>query len=212
MIYNEGMEKIIWQTHEWELTDLPDEFKASMDSWRTLNPGWDYRYVSARERLEHIEQYYEKDLLKFYKQCDKLTQSDLWRYLILYKFGGVYSDMDWKCIRPIDDVMMSEYKENSIMLYDMGYREIHPFMNGVIGSNSSQPVFKELIDSAIEKFKSLPEDRPDEHCGNGCCYNNGKNCNGRNDYYLGYKYFSILMEKNIGSVNPVFNFVALQMD
>jgi len=59
--------KIIWQTHEWELEDLPDTFKESVDSWKNMNPTWDYRYTSAIKRLDHIRDYGGEEFLKFYK-------------------------------------------------------------------------------------------------------------------------------------------------
>lgn len=200
--------KIIWQTHEWELGDLPDAFKESMNSWRDMNAEWDYRYISARERLEHIRDYGGEELLKYYKECNKLTQADLWRYLILYKFGGVYSDMDFRCISPIDQMIESKYKENSIIVHSLMQDVRYNFLNGLIGSNSGEPVFKELIDNAIKKFKSLPANKKNLYCGHGCCRNNDRECNGRDDYHLGYEYFSMHIQRHGSLISPTLHLVA----
>lgn len=85
--------KIIWQTHEWEYEDLSYDFKMASLTWKNLNPDWDHRYVSKKDRVKHIEEY-DKSLLKFYNSCDGITQSDIWRYVVLYLYGGVYVDMD----------------------------------------------------------------------------------------------------------------------
>lgn len=200
--------KIIWQTHEWELANLPDTFKESMNSWKGINPTWDYKYISARERLDHIRDYGGEELLKYYKECNKLTQADLWRYLILYKFGGVYSDMDFKCISPIDQIIEESYKENSIILHSFMENQTDPFVNSVIGSDASQPVFKRLIEDAIEKFKSLPVDKNNLYCQHGCCYNSDRECNGRDDYHLGWEYFSMHIQRHGSLISPTLHLIA----
>jgi len=85
--------KIIWQTHEWDYEELPYDFKMASLTWKNLNPDWDYRYVSKKDREKYIEQY-DKSILRFYNNCDGITQSDIWRYVVLYLHGGFYVDMD----------------------------------------------------------------------------------------------------------------------
>jgi hypothetical protein len=85
--------KIIWQTHEWEYEDLPYDFKMASLTWKNLNPDWQHKYVSKKDREKHIAEY-DKNLLRFYNSCDGITQSDIWRYVVLYLHGGVYVDMD----------------------------------------------------------------------------------------------------------------------
>jgi hypothetical protein len=95
--------KIIWQTHEWGYEDLPDNFKRAAMTWQNLNPGWEYRYVTAAERKEQIRSNPEHALLYlFYLATDKVTQADIWRYITLYEHGGAYADMDSACAEPLD--------------------------------------------------------------------------------------------------------------
>jgi hypothetical protein len=85
--------KIIWQTHEWEYEDLPYDYKMASLTWKNINEDWEYRYVSKKDREKYIEEY-DKGLLRFYNSCNGITQSDIWRYVVLYLHGGVYVDMD----------------------------------------------------------------------------------------------------------------------
>jgi hypothetical protein len=95
--------KVIWQTHEWDYEDLPQNFKAAALTWQNLNPDWEYRYVTAAEREEQIKAKPEHFLLYlFYLATDKVTQSDIWRYITLYENGGAYADMDSVCAEPLD--------------------------------------------------------------------------------------------------------------
>lgn len=101
--------KLIWQTHEWEYEDLPESHKNAANTWKNLNPEWDYRYTSASKRKSIV-----KDLdiqlhdLFFLEERNgnayhfKRHQADLFRYLVTYEYGGVYADMDSVCIKPLD--------------------------------------------------------------------------------------------------------------
>jgi hypothetical protein len=91
--------KIIWQTHNYEYSDLPIHFKKIAQTWKNLNPDWDYRYVSHTEREEIIKKY--PILWKYYATQDGVCQADIWRYVVTYEHGGVYADMDSVCVQSI---------------------------------------------------------------------------------------------------------------
>jgi mannosyltransferase OCH1-like enzyme len=91
--------KIIWQTHNYEYSDLPIHFKKIAQTWKNLNPGWEYRYVSHTEREEIVKKY--PMIWKYYPTQDGVCQADIWRYLVTYEHGGVYADMDSVCTEPI---------------------------------------------------------------------------------------------------------------
>lgn len=92
--------KIIWQTHNYEFEELPDHLKKVTKNWINLNPGWEYRYVSHTERLEKVKQY--PKLMGYYEKQNPATQSDIWRFIVTYEYGGVYCDMDSVCIKPLN--------------------------------------------------------------------------------------------------------------
>jgi hypothetical protein len=96
---NTNIPKIIWQTHNYEHSDLPDHLKKISQTWKNLNPGWEYRYVSHTEREDIIKKY--PILWKYYPTQDGVCQADIWRYVVTYEHGGVYADMDSVCTEPI---------------------------------------------------------------------------------------------------------------
>ena len=92
--------KIIWQTHNYELNDLPDNFKMTAKTWTNLNPSWEYRYFSHNQRIEAVKKY--PDLFTLYQKLRPIYQSDIWRYIVTYEYGGVWADMDSICVKPLD--------------------------------------------------------------------------------------------------------------
>ena len=91
--------KIIWQTHNYEYEDLPIHFKKVAQTWKNLNPDWEYRYVSHNQREEIVKKY--PLLWEYYPTQDGVCQADIWRYLVTYEYGGVYADMDSVCTKPL---------------------------------------------------------------------------------------------------------------
>ena len=105
--------KIIWQTHNYKYNDLPEHIKQISRTWINLNDGWEYKYMDHNERLDIIKEY--PMLLKGYMYQRPTIQSDIWRFIITYKYGGVYADMDSICTKPLD-YMLSGIKNPSEMV------------------------------------------------------------------------------------------------
>lgn len=116
--------KIIWQTHEWEYDDLPINYRKSADTWKNLNPGWDYRYISATERKKIVYELdpYLHDLFFLEEKVGtnwkegKLHQADIFRYLVIYHYGGVYADMDSVCKKPLDYMIESIHEDYELII------------------------------------------------------------------------------------------------
>jgi len=92
--------KIIWQTHNYEQKYLPEHLKHIAGTWKNLNPGWDYRYISHHKRDKMVRAYPE--IYETYKTQAPTFQSDIWRFLVTYEYGGCYADMDSVCVKPLD--------------------------------------------------------------------------------------------------------------
>jgi mannosyltransferase OCH1-like enzyme len=86
--------KIIWQTHEYEYEDLPEIYKRNSNLWKSNTEGWEYKYHSVKDRRNFIEIEFPEYLYLYDHIVPSIYKSDFWRYLILYRHGGIYSDMD----------------------------------------------------------------------------------------------------------------------
>jgi mannosyltransferase OCH1-like enzyme len=106
--------KIIWQTHNYKYQDLPEHLKKICRNWQNVNPGWEYRYVDHIEREKFIKDNVP-ELYDLYLKIQPFVQSDIWRTSVLYKFGGVYADMDSVCVKPIDYILQDYNGEDIIV-------------------------------------------------------------------------------------------------
>lgn len=75
-------------------------------TWKNLNPEWELRYFDFKQREDFVKSE-APELMDYYRRSSPLVQSDIWRMLAVYKFGGVYADMDTICIKPLDYMLDS---------------------------------------------------------------------------------------------------------
>ena len=95
--------RLIHQT--WKTRDVPPEFQALQRSWTERNPGFTYRFWTDDD-IEHFMAEEHPALLPVFRgYAAPIARIDLARYLILRRFGGVYADLDFECLRPIDGLL-----------------------------------------------------------------------------------------------------------
>lgn len=83
-----------------ENPNLPDKFAAYRDGWLKLHPDWEYKLWNL-ENLDFIPTHI--DLIN--KASSYAQKSDILRYEILLRKGGVYLDTDFECLRNIDKII-----------------------------------------------------------------------------------------------------------
>ncbi len=90
--------KIIHQI--WLGSPLPEAFKKYIASWINahLNAGWQYK-LWTDEDMKTFKLYNQQ----YYDETDSFgVKSDLLKWELVYRFGGVYIDMDYECLKPLD--------------------------------------------------------------------------------------------------------------
>jgi len=106
----------IWQTSPHSAPDTDEirkrlsrrqrRLEARARSWQDNNPGYEYQRLNdsqivgfVREKLDHRPDIVER----FIGLKHPILKADLFRYLALLAEGGVYTDIDTECSRPIGD-------------------------------------------------------------------------------------------------------------
>lgn len=93
--------KNIWQT--WKSHDLPVRVAAYARTWKQLNPTWQHALHDDEECREDVKKFGDPELLLVYDKMPlPVMRADIWRYLIVYEHGGLYSDIDTSCSAPLD--------------------------------------------------------------------------------------------------------------
>jgi len=124
--------KIIHQT--WKTIVVPEEWKDAVESCKTMNN--DYKYILWTD--ETMEQFVQKeypDFLNVYKSYKhNIQRCDAFRYLVLYKYGGIYLDMDIVCKKKLNSLLKYDFvlsKSSNINSFTNSFFMIvpkHPFL------------------------------------------------------------------------------------
>ena len=78
----------------WIDVPLPPKMKECVEVLKKTNPEFEYHFYNDTECREFIMKHYEKDILKAYDLLIPTAyKADLWRYCVLYKYGGIYLDI-----------------------------------------------------------------------------------------------------------------------
>jgi hypothetical protein len=87
---------------------LPPQLQANVERLRAANPGWEYRFYDDADVAAFIQEHYPPLVWQYFQRIDACygaARADLFRYLLLYKVGGVYLDIKSSATRPLDSVI-----------------------------------------------------------------------------------------------------------
>lgn len=123
----------------WLGSPLPDFAKRMIASWKELHPTWEIRLWTDAELINFplINQEAFDRTKNFGKK------SDIWRYEILERFGGMYADCDFECIRSFDEI-----HQTADFYTGIGDGRGKPkFLNGIIGCRPHHPIMQLCVES-----------------------------------------------------------------
>ena len=145
----ERFPRIIHQTWKRDY-DLPDGWKDTPESWKKNNPNFKYMFWTDADNLKLIETDFPWFLQKYNSYKHPIQRADAIRYFILYKYGGIYADLDIKCKKPIDS-LLKMYEDNTdcqVLLTSSasieGFRT-NAFMISAKGAEFWDKVFKDML-------------------------------------------------------------------
>jgi hypothetical protein len=101
--------KILFQTSG--TSDLPEALARNVAELREMNPQWDYQFYDDRAVEGFIRREYGSTILRDYLKIRPVygaARADLFRYLAIYRYGGVYLDIKSRFQRPIDEVLQGD--------------------------------------------------------------------------------------------------------
>ena len=93
---------ILFKTGPFTHKNIPSEIQERIDLTRK-NLNCKYYYYDDKQCYDFIKNNYSNKILEAYDSLIPTAfKADLWRFLILYKFGGIYSDLSQKVLIPYD--------------------------------------------------------------------------------------------------------------
>jgi mannosyltransferase OCH1-like enzyme len=142
--------KIIHQI--WLGGPIPNNANILAQKIRELNPDWNFKFWTD-ENLDFIDNNFRNKIA-----CIKNlgVQSDIVRYLILEKFGGIYLDCDFLPIKKIDNLLRGTKFIAGICNPDDENKPV--IANGLIAATSNHEILQSInsiIKNNIDSFSTI---------------------------------------------------------
>ena len=138
--------KIIMQTYSNE-DALSPEMKAAIQDWKDKNKDYEYILFYNEDCIRFIKKYFNDDVLTAFNTIvPGAGKADLFRYCYLYIKGGVYTDMDNICSKPLDLWLKENDKFVSILDYNKNNHPVcHMIHQSFMACVPKHPFLKEAI-------------------------------------------------------------------
>lgn len=101
--------KIIHQTYH--SRQLPPDLASGVEKTRSLNKGWEYRFYDDDDIIRFLTDNFDVSVIDRFCAINPnygAARADFFRYMLMYKVGGVYLDIKSFCDKPLDDCLKSD--------------------------------------------------------------------------------------------------------
>jgi mannosyltransferase OCH1-like enzyme len=161
------------------------DFQRIVDTWKQKNPDFKYYLFDDEDCEKFIKSNFETKIYNAYcKIIPGAYKADLWRYCILYVFGGVYIDIDTMCFSPISQFLTEDIEfmtavdlnlnneegthnlfntfiatvPRSTIMFHCIQRVVHNVENNIIPNSKLDFAGPGVLGRAVNTYLKLPEE------------------------------------------------------
>ena len=159
--------KNIFQTQKsQDYVNDDEDLKKSQNSWK--NTDYNYHFYSDSDMDDFIKNNFSKNVYKAFNLCPvPVLKADLWRYCIIYHYGGIYADMD-----TILNTNINIFDKKALLI-GVPENDTH-LCNWIFAAPKKSPILEAVIDLSVKRILKHDFERRDkEHyihylTGPGC--------------------------------------------
>ena len=147
-VYNQKIPKIIYQTMNTTLVNR-DCNKFSVQAWKQLNPEYRYYYIDNQDTKRFLQKHFDTEVVNAYDLIlPGAYQADMFRYCVLYVYGGCYVDSQTQPLMPLRDVINPD--DEFVTAYDI---KPYALFNCFLCCVPEHPALKLAIDKIVYNVK-----------------------------------------------------------
>jgi len=129
----------------WYTLQLHPLIESRINIMKKTNPEYTHKIYTDSHMDEFVNTEYKGEIADCYNKLNIIVAKvDFWRYLILYKYGGVYLDMDSHITVPLNEIIRED--DDAIIT-----AENNPdlFAQWALFFNKKHPILKQLIELIV---------------------------------------------------------------
>ena len=142
------IEKNIFQT--WYTKSLHPLINQKIENLKNLNPDYKYYLYTDDDIDNFVNEHFPGQIAECYNMLNIIVaKTDLWRYLVLYKYGGVYLDMDSTINMPLDTFI----REDDCAIIS-GEGNLTWFLQWGLIFSKEHPILRRTVEHVIDNIKN----------------------------------------------------------
>jgi mannosyltransferase OCH1-like enzyme len=93
----------------WTKPVLDTQRQNTVNSMRNINKGWRYKLWTLADMSDYVDRNFAHSIVTQWRRINHkygAVQADLFRYLVMYREGGVYLDVKSLCTLPLETLLL----------------------------------------------------------------------------------------------------------
>ena len=133
------------------------KLRNACNSW-SKNTDYNYKFYNDEQCDNFIYDFFPEIKEVYDKSPLKVMKADLWRYCIIYKYGGIYADADADAdtILLQNPSFLTNYCNKDIVIVIVPQNNTH-FCQWVFSAPVNSPVLKAVIDLSVERIRETKD-------------------------------------------------------
>jgi mannosyltransferase OCH1-like enzyme len=135
----------------WHSNNLPNSVKFCIENIKRCNPNFNHYLYDEEQCREFIKEHFSEDILKAYDSIvPAAIKIDLWRYCVLYKYGGIYLDVKYFCVNGFNFNYLLDKEYFCKDIKDSG----SGIYNAIIICKPNNEIMKKCIDEVVKNVNN----------------------------------------------------------
>ncbi|CDK29003.1 unnamed protein product [Kuraishia capsulata CBS 1993] len=155
------VEPSIWQIWKSKLDDqaFPEVAKQHVERWRKVNDNYNHNLLSMDEAAQVVNDHFKGTASEVVEALAMLPNErlrfELLKYLVTFVNGGLYTDIDTKCVKPVKHWYETRMGKTNMMVgiandfnddsWDKLYTRRLQFSTGTFKAKAHHPFLRKLI-------------------------------------------------------------------
>jgi mannosyltransferase OCH1-like enzyme len=120
----------------------------AVNSWKKYSPEYSYNFFTDQQCEEFMQTNFKGIVYSCYKKLGLgVMKADLWRYCIIYHYGGIYADTDTVLLCNPNDIISN--KNNLVIVPE---NNTH-LCQWIFASPPKNPILKSVIDLSVRRIQ-----------------------------------------------------------
>ena len=140
----------IFRTSSVKKDKLSVEVRHVLQDSRESNPEYVQVYFDDDDVLKFVQNVFPNALRAYKALVPGAYKADLFRLLVLYKYGGIYNDIGHRYLVPAREVITNEDEFVAGTEVNAQGSFAHAIYNGILAAYPRHPIIKAMIDQVVE--------------------------------------------------------------